>query len=274
MLIPLIDQRLFLCEQYLALHENGEAATVLATLEAYWEQLTPLQSSRLVHLFVQLEADEALIRYFEAGYSVSSQHLQALAYAYAREGVAEAAQALLEQLPTSQQAEAQATLTELLQAQVDQQAQRVCQLLQAQQPNWERIVSYLTANAALWNDPKLTSLIQQVVEQEVVAPPYRALLVDLGLQAQLTFANYPGMQPLAETTWVQQLEKAIGMQRENVQLFQELVTMQILQIYPQTPQAYGYDDVETLIHELQLQLQHMLTNMVEDEVNLSSYNQN
>lgn len=258
MVIPLIDQRLFLCEQYITLQEMDEARLLINTLEAYWEQLTDQQRLRVVQLLIQLEQDEQLIRYFETGFPVQIQHTQALALAYAREGLPEVAQALIAQLSPTQQVEAQQALEGIEQEQYHYQLQTVMKLLQATAPKWELIITHLTTTPKLWQEQVVTNALEIKWQQGTMMPPYCAIIIDLGIQQQYQFVDFPKLQPLQQTRWVQEVNKAIANQRENYQLFQELATMQILQIYPQTPQVYGFATVEALIADLQVQLDKML----------------
>lgn len=265
MIILLIDQRLFLCEQYLALQEVAEAQMILIALEEQWEQFTPEQSQRMVQLFATLETDELFIRYFEAGHPIETRHTKALVFAYAREGMPEAAQVLISQLPIEQQAEIEGELAQLFTEQHEQQAKKVVQLLGAMTPNWEQVLSCLTSLPQLWQYQEIVEILQEKVACEGIRPPYLALLVDLGLQQGQTFRTYPMSKPLQETEWVQTVERAIIAQRLNPQLFQELATMKILTIYPKTPEMFGYKTVDDFIATIQSELQDMLTMVMENE---------
>ncbi|MGL6228099.1 MAG: hypothetical protein ACRC3J_02690 [Culicoidibacterales bacterium] len=263
MIIPLIDQRLFLAEQYIAAQAQSEACALILQLLDETMEYSEGQVERIVKLLITLELDEAVISFFESGQQIPACYLPELIYAYARSGLFETTTALCEQLPTQQQAVVHSQIAQIRSQWCEQQVSTCQSMLQATQPNWEQLMSVLRHYPELLTYPEIFAQLAKCVDEGMIQPPYLALIVDLAAQQKLFFKKYQTVKPLELTSWVQDVKRQLTQEVENHELLQQLVTWQILQIYPNELTTSGFADVELFMQTLKQQLALMLSGEID-----------
>ncbi|MGL4952911.1 MAG: hypothetical protein ACRC5Q_03800 [Culicoidibacterales bacterium] len=264
MIITLVDQRLFLAEQYDIANAPSEASAIILTLLEIPQAYTEQQTQRLIELLIKLEMDDAFIQYFESGQAVDQHYFIPLVRAYARTGLFEQVQALLEQIDEQTQASFGSELVEIRQKFVEQERQMCRHLLQMPNPAFEQLVSQFQNWPELMHQPDIFKMIEQLLEDKKIEPPYLALVLDVFAQQGIVFASYAHLQPIEATPWIQLVRKAVSQQSENQELLQQLMMWKILQMYPKSLSESGFESVETFIVAMTEQVQGMLTGKIDD----------
>lgn len=233
MIINLIDQQLFLVEQYIAVDEILEAFNLVERLFQSASHFSDEQRHRWVQFLVKLEFDELFIEYFEAGGPLTHNYLTDLIRAYIREADFKKAEGFITQIEADDtRVELTQVLIQARKAEALKMEQHVIEKLTKVDIDWERVFELLKQIPELFRVQVIYDLLDEAITNKTLEGFYLAFIVDLAAQQQLFFTQFPHVQPIELTPWIIDLHHAGQALSADVELVKQLVIVCVLDIYP------------------------------------------